>query len=173
MHTLKGKSCMLLWLCNLYSIACSPHFADDSQVIAVVTDEIHTYTINNYGSVGDWLDRVELLEDNTTSFAITAASDICFPANFDHEYELFVGVVSAAGGDVYQADTDIAFDLGIDAGIISLDLVGAIGNTQLLAGENGAAKVWSSPDDGDSWESIGRLDPTNVKWTFEVVGAGY
>ena len=157
---------------DIYSIACSPHFADDSQVIAVVTDEIHTYIINNYGSVGEWLDRVELLEDNTTSFAITAASDICFPTNFDQEYELFVGVVSAAGGDVYQADIDIAFDLGIDAGIISLDLVGAIGNIQLLAGENGAAKVWYSPDDGDSWESSDKA-PSGDSLTYVVMAPDF
>ena len=31
-------------------------------------------------------------------------------------------------------------------------MFGAIGNTQLLAGKNGAAKVWYSPDNGDSWD---------------------
>jgi len=115
---------------DVYSIACSPQFADDSRIIAVVTDESHTYMVNNYGVIGEWTDEVELLEDDTTSFAITAASDICFPDDFAQEYELFVGVVSSTGGDVYRADANNAYDLGVDASIISLDLVGNIGDTQ-------------------------------------------
>jgi len=157
---------------DVYSIACSPQFADDSQIIAVVTDESHTYMVNNYGDIGEWTDKVELLEDNTTSFAITAASELCFPDDFDQEYELCVGVVSSAGGDVYRADTDNAYDLGVDASIISLDLVGNIGDTQLLAGENGAAEVWYSPDGGNSWQTSDKA-PSGDSLTYVVMAPDF
>ncbi|GAH74859.1 unnamed protein product, partial [marine sediment metagenome] len=46
---------------DVYSIASSPEFESDSQIIAIVTDETHTYVINNYGVVGDWTSGIELL----------------------------------------------------------------------------------------------------------------
>ena len=46
---------------DVYSIAGSPEFKGDSQVIAIVTDETHTHAMNNYGVVGDWTSGVELL----------------------------------------------------------------------------------------------------------------
>lgn len=58
---------------DVYSIASSPEFKDDSQIIAVVTDITHTYVINNYGVIDDWTSGVELLKDNLTPFTITAA----------------------------------------------------------------------------------------------------
>lgn len=157
---------------DVYSIACSPQFADDSQIIAVVTDESHTYMVNNHGVIGEWTDEVELLEGNTTSFAITAASDVCLPDDFTQEYELFVGVVSSTGGDVYRADADNAYDLGVDASIISLDMVGNIGDTQLLAGENDAAEVWSSPDGGNSWQTSDKA-PSGDSLTYVVMAPDF
>jgi len=157
---------------DIYSIACSPGFDDDSQTIAIVTDETRTYIINNYGGIGEWPDRVELLEDDANSFTITAASNICFPADFDEEYELCVGVVSTTGGDVYRADEDRTYDLGINASIISLDLVGSIGNTQLLAGESGEAKIWYSNDNGDRWETSDKA-PTGDSLTYVVMAPDF
>ncbi|MFC1937129.1 hypothetical protein ACFLWY_01055 [Chloroflexota bacterium] len=153
---------------DVYSIACSPGFAEDSQLIAMGTDEIHTYILKNYGAIGEWPDRVELLEDNATSFAVTAASGICFTASFDQEYELLVGVISNTGGDVYRVDTDTADDLGIDASIISLDIAGSGDHTQTLAGESGAARVWYSADGGETWET-GDKAPTGDSLTYVVM----
>ncbi len=136
--------------CDVYSIACSPEFKDDSQIIAIVTDETHTYVINNYGIVGDWTSGVELLEGDITPFTITAASDICFPTDFDETYKLFIGAVGA-GGDVYQVTSGAAHDLNVGTDIISLDVVGEAGNTQLLAGAAGSAQIYLSTDGGSSW----------------------
>ncbi len=141
---------------DVYSIAGSPKFKDDSQVIAIVTDEIHTYVTNNYGIVGDWTSGVELLEGDITSFAITAASDIRFPSDFDETYKLFIGVVGA-GGDVYQVTSGAAYDLNVGTDIISLDAVGETGNTQLLAGAAGSAQIYLSTDGGSNW--VGSVKP--------------
>jgi len=141
---------------DVCSIAGSPEFKGDSQIIAIVTDETHTYIINNYGVVGDWTSGVELLEGDVTPFTITAASDICFPSDFDETYKLFIGVVGA-GGDVYQVTSGAAYDLNVGTDIISLDVVGEAGNTQLLAGAAGSAQIYLSTDGGSNW--VGSAKP--------------
>ena len=156
---------------DVYSIAGSPEFKNDSQVIAIVTDETHTYTINNYGVVGDWTSGVELLEDDVTPFTITAASDIRFPSDFDEAYKLFIGVVGA-GGDVYQVTSSIAYDLNIDTDIISLDLVGEAGSTQLLAGAAGSAQIYLSTDGGSSWVGSAK-QPTGGSKTYVLMASNF
>jgi len=133
---------------DVYSIAGSPCFDQNFLLIALVTDESHTYIINNYGAIGGWSEHIELLENNTTSFAATAASRIYFPSDFDGIYELLVGV--AGSGDVYRVREESARDLGVDADIISLDLADTAGNTWLLAG-GGDGRVWHSANNGESW----------------------
>jgi len=160
---------------DVYSIACSPRFKDDALAIAVVTDESKTYAVNNYGVVGEWSNRVELVDGSANSFAISAASDICFPSDFDETYELFVGVVSdtlGITGDVYQVTSDTAYELSINKNISSLDLIGEAFNTELLAGENDSAEVWYSPDDGDTWHSTDKL-PSGDGPTYVVMAADF
>ena len=152
---------------DVYSIACSPDFKDDSEIIAIVTDEQKTYVVNNYSVIGDWTDKVELLDASGNSFAITAASNICFPSGFDETYELFIGVIGGDGG-IYRADKDSSYRLDVDADIISLDLVGEVGDTQLLAGEYNDAEVWYSTDDGDSWDSTDK-PPSGSGPTYVVM----
>ncbi|TET25863.1 MAG: hypothetical protein E3J67_02970, partial [Dehalococcoidia bacterium] len=156
---------------DLYSIAGSPDFAQDSRVMALVTDETHTYIINNYGVLGDWSHPVELVENNASSFAVSAASRICFPSDFDQIYEFFVGVAVAGNGDVYRVTEKDAYDLGVDADIISLDLVGEIGDTRLLAGGT-AGKVWYSTDDGESWY-WSKKAPSGDGLTYVVMAADF
>ena len=156
---------------DVHSIACSPYFDKDSLLIALVTDETHTYIINNYGVLGDWSHRIELLEDNTSSFVVTAASRIGFLDDFDEIYELFVGVAVAGNGDVYRVSEGEAHDLGVDADIISLDLVGEVGDTRLLAGGT-SGKVWYSTDDGESWDSSKKA-PSGDGLTYVVVAPDF
>ncbi|UCC90583.1 MAG: hypothetical protein JSW24_05550, partial [Dehalococcoidia bacterium] len=151
---------------DVYSIACSPNFGTNLQVIAVVTDKVHTYVTYNYGVMSEWT-RVELLDAAYTSFAITAASNICFPSDFTQTHELFVGAVGGDGG-IYRADEDYAYRFDINTDIISLDLVGELGNLQLLAGENANAEVWYSIDDGDSWDSTTKA-PSGSGPTYVVM----
>ena len=159
---------------DVYSIAGSPDFATDYQVIAVVTDQVHTYATYNYGGISEWT-RVELLDASDTSFAITAASNLCFPSDFNQTHEWFVGAVGGDGG-IYRVDEDHSFRFDIDTDIISLDLVGELGNLQLLAGENNNAEVWYSIDDGDSWDSTTKAPsgsgPTYVVMTDDFADSG-
>jgi len=156
---------------DVYSIAGSPEFNNDSQVIAIVTDETHTYTINNYGVVGDWTSGVELLDGDVVPFTITTASDICFPSDFGETYRLFIGVVGA-GGDVYQVTSDVAYDLNADTDIISLDVVGGAGSTQLLAGTAGSAQVYLSTDGGSSWVGSDK-QPTGGSSTYVLMAPDF
>ena len=156
---------------DVYAIAFSPNFTIDRQLVAVVTDEIHTYVINNYGVVGDWTSGVELLESDTTPFTITAASDIRFPSDFDETYQLFVGVVGA-GGDVYQVTSGAAYDLNAGTDIISLDLAGGAGNTQLLAGAAGSAQVYLSTDGGSNWVESAK-PPTGDYETYVLMAPDF
>jgi len=156
---------------DVYSIAGSPEFKGNSQVIAIATDETHTYTINNYGVVGDWTSGVELLEGDVTPFTITAASDICFPSDFDEAYKLFIGVVGA-GGDVYQVTSGAAYDLNVGTDIISLDVVGKAGNTQLLAGAAGSAQIYLSTDGGSNWVGSAK-QPTGGSETYVLMAPDF
>ncbi len=144
---------------DVYSIASSPDFASDFQTTAVITDNVHTYAAHNYGFPGEWT-KVELLDGNGASFAITAASNISFPSDFDQAQILFVGVVGGDGG-IYQVEENNSHRLDIDADIISLDMVGNWGNLQFLAGDNDDAKVWYSTDDGDSWDEADKAPSGN------------
>jgi len=153
---------------DAYSIACSPEFKSDSQIIAIVTDETHTYVINNYGVIGDWTSGVELLEDDITPFTITTASNICFPSDFDATYKLFISVVGA-GGDAYQVTSGAAYDLNVGTDIISLDVVGEAGHTQLLAGAASSAQIYLSTDGGSNWAGSTK-PPTGESKTYVLMG---
>ena len=159
---------------DVYSIAASPNFTTDSQAIAVVTDMVHTYVTYNYGIISEWT-RVELVDASYASFDIGAASNLCFPSDFNQTHELFVGVVGGDGG-IYRVDEDYSYRFDADADIISLDLVGELGNLQLLAGENANAEVWYSIDDGDSWDSTTKAPsgsgPTYVVMTDDFADSG-
>jgi len=147
---------------DVYGIGVSPDFASDSLVAAVAAEATpSTIIATNDGVVGDWTSLV-LLDDGSANFTLAEASDPIFPADFDFDdaYEFFVGVVGDAhvtstDGGVYRIYDETAFDLldDIDADIISLDLVGNIGSTLLIAGQNDVADVWYSTDDGDNWDS--------------------
>jgi len=157
---------------DVYSIAVSPGFQSDSQIIAIVTDETHTYVINNYGVIGDWTSGVELLKDNITPFTITAASNIRFPSDFNETYKLFIGIVGA-GGDVYRVTSSAADDLNAGTDIISLDVVGGNGSIiQLLAGAAGSAQTYLSTDGGSSWVE-GAKQPTGDSKTYVVMAPGF
>ena len=135
---------------DIYSIAASPNLDQDRRLIALASDESHSYIINNEGVMGGWSERIELLKDNTTSFALSSASRIGFPNDFDIIYELFVGVGAGGNGGVYRVDEGGAYDLGPDADIVSLDIAEDGDGIELVAGGEGG--VWHSPDAGESWQ---------------------
>jgi len=126
-------------------------------------------------------DDLELFDDAAAGYAITGATDPVFVEDFeiDDAYELFVGVSgpahTATAGGVYRitgmtnADDFLLAD--IDDDIVSLDVVGDLAATSLLAGTAvaaGPASIWYSTDDGDSWDETDKA-PTGTGATQNLV----
>jgi hypothetical protein len=126
---------------DVYSVALSPHFADDEIITAAVTNEAGSYIAYNYGTPGNW-NMVELLDTASASFAITGASNLGPVSDFREPYPLFIGVAGGDGG-LYEMDENQAQRFsGIDADIISLDLTDGSGTPRLIAGERASSGVW-------------------------------
>jgi photosystem II stability/assembly factor-like uncharacterized protein len=134
---------------DIYAIACPPGFDRGFRLIALASDESHSYIINNQGVIGDWSERTELFNDNTANFEISLASRINLPSDFDVTNELFVGVSSPGNGGVYRVNQGGAYDLGPNADIISLDIAEENARELVAGGSNG--QLWYSPDAGESW----------------------
>ena len=149
--------------CNVYGIGVSPDFDADALVVAIARDSSETFACSNYGASTTWTEVEIWLDDDSGSsgnIACTEASDPIFPSDFDYDdaYEIFVGITGGSAGDVYLVTDIRSYDLDIagsssETDIISLDLVGEIGATMLIAGENDVADVWYSDDDGETWEN--------------------
>jgi photosystem II stability/assembly factor-like uncharacterized protein len=130
---------------------------------------------------GVW-DFVELTDDGGLGgdVVITEASDPAFVDDFDEDddFEYFVGVAGpvhlggATAGAIYRVwgegagDWDILDD--VDADIISLDLVGNLGDAMLIAGEEDTATTWVSTDDGDNWDDPDK-DPSGAGPTYVAI----
>ncbi|GAI47290.1 unnamed protein product, partial [marine sediment metagenome] len=89
-----------------------------------------------------------------------------------------VGVANAADsadspavGDVFRVDDGTAYDLGVNANIVSLDVVGDWNATSLVAGAiatKGPAQIYYSTDDGDNWDETDKA-PTGTGLTANFV----
>lgn len=80
---------------------------------------------------------------------------------------MFIGVVGA-GGNVYQVTSGAAYDLNVGTDIISLDVVGEAGNTQLLAGTAGSAQIYLNTDGGSNWVGSAK-PPTGGSKTYVLM----
>jgi hypothetical protein len=160
---------------DVYSVALSPHFADDEVITTAVSDEASSYVAYNYGTPGHW-NTVELLSAASASFAITGASNLGLASGFSEPYPLFVGVAGGDGG-LYEVDENHAQRLsGIDSDIISLDLADGAGTPRLIAGERASSGVWYSSDGGSSWNAAVKAPsgdgPTYVVMTDDFRSSG-
>jgi hypothetical protein len=160
---------------EVYSLDTSPFFDDDTALVAAINDTGDAYLVSNQGATigaANW-DDVLLNDDvwpGPGTPPLTGATDPQFVEDFDYDdnYELFIGVAGAfhaagAGpsllGGVFRVTGTGAQDEfllpDVDADIASLDLVGDMGGTSLIAGTAVAAgppSVWYSTNDGDDWD---------------------
>lgn len=153
---------------SVFGLAVSPTFADDPWQAALVvsTENGQTFLVSHEGSdTGGWT-AVEIDDDADADMEATEGSDPVFPSDWTgpdwegEDTEVFVGIVGPlhAGGEggvvrIYGDDAgDFEILDDIDDDVRSMDIVGAMGSTQMLAGEEDDADVWFSWDDGDNWE---------------------
>jgi len=171
---------------DVFSIAVSPDFSNDTTVVAVINEVAAgaAFVVTNQGAsigVADWDDVALTNEAGAALGLITNATDPVFVDDFDFDdnYELFVGIdgpvhtVSGLGG-VYRltgtgATDDFLLD-DVDDNVVSLDATGDLGNVSLLAGTRaaGIASVWYSTDDGESFDETD-TPPTGVGATSNLV----
>jgi hypothetical protein len=175
---------------DVYAVAFSPGFANDQQIVAVVTDESDSFVITRIGNSG-WGQAVanaRLEKDNSgASLAIGVSADIAFPDDYSSEpatgsYVQFVAV-NAGGdsGDVYIVyggavpGSSEAVDLNIGSGyglgnidVTSLAVCGVAADALLLAGAAGDGQVYYSDDSGSSWIRSSK-EPTGQSGTRVVM----
>ncbi len=167
---------------DVWGLAASPDFDNDTLVAAVISDNIQGEsfaTVNLGAGVGitNW-DDVEL-PLIAANIVIDESSDPVFVDDFDADdaYEFFVGISDATVGRVYRiygaTDVEVSELDDVNVDIISLDLAGNIGDTYLLAGTQDTADVWYSDDDGDSWllASAEGIQPTGTTNTYVIADA--
>jgi photosystem II stability/assembly factor-like uncharacterized protein len=170
---------------DVYAVAFSPNYSTDFQLIAVVTDEIDTFTASRRGSM-EWNALTPLTKfsrDNTGVSVLTAApAAIAFPDNYDAsadppENTYYVGIDTGTGdGDVYKIACDYprhAVVTDLNAGsiygagnldITSLEAAGTCPNVSLVAGASDSPGIYLSFDGGLSWETC-RKGPTGETGT--------
>ena len=164
---------------DVYGLATSPDYDSDTLLVVIGADTDETYIMTNSGATVGGFTSNELLNEAGTNLLITAASNPVFVDDFDvsDSWEVFVGVVGAvhttsSDGGVYRidgtddGDSDLMDD--VDNDIISLDIVGNQGSSVLIAGVNDEAEVWTSYDDGDSWDDADKA-PSGDGPTYVVI----
>ncbi len=167
--------------CDICTVAFSPNFATDRQMVAVVTDENDTIITTRIGD-NIW----GRITGNATIKGIASMSaSIAFPDDYDAtngDYALFVAI-NAGGdkGDVYKIfgerapSNSVATDLDIGAiynlsniDVNSLAISGNTASANLLAGAANSSQVYISTDGGKNWKRSSKK-PTGQSKTGVVM----
>jgi len=166
---------------NTVSLAFSPNFAADWQIVAVVTNEQDTIITTRIGS-GGWN---QVVSDATIDGISARAAAIAFPddyiATFGN-YILFVAIDTGSGhGDVYKVYQDQApnpsiatdLDIGVAYNLTNVDvsalvISGNTSNVNLFAGTAGNSQVYYSRDNGLNWKRSKKA-PTGQSGTELVI----
>ena len=179
---------------DVYSVAFSPGFAYDQQIVAVVTDETDSFVTTKIGNTGwgETIGDARLDKDNSgASLAVYKSAVIAFPDDYSSElatgsYAQFVAV-NAGGdnGDVYvvyggeapgsslAVDLDIGSSYGWDnIDVTSLAVCGNTANAILLAGVAGDGQVYHSYNGGVVW-TRSLKEPTGQSETFVIMAPDF
>lgn len=179
---------------DVYSVAFSPDFTSDRQIVAVVTDETDSFVTARTGDSG-WgqtIGDARLEKDNSgASIAVGISAEIAFPDDYSSlpgggSYRNFVAVNAGGNnGDVYMIyggetmDNLMAVDLNIGSGyglenvdIAGLDACGDASSVVLLAGAAGGGQVYHSYNGGSSWERSLK-EPTGQSETVVLMAPGF
>jgi len=179
---------------DVYTLAFSPLYASDRQLVAVLTDETDTFIRFKSGDAG-WgatFGDARLDKDNSgtpTSVAVSDSAAIAFPTGYDGtltDATLFIAIDTGTGdGDVYKIiaaespESSEATDLDAGAawGMSNIDITGLAaassdGATHLLAGVANSAQTYYSDDEGSNW-ARSRKGPTGGSKTCVLMSTDF
>lgn len=170
---------------DIYTVAFSPTFAADRQLVAVATNETNTLVTTRIGDSG-W---GTIIGDAKIKGLVPKAAAIAFPDNYNAvtgDSALFVAIDTGSdNGDVYRVNgvwapgNSIATDLDIGSAynLSNVDVTGLAvsGNATaacLLAGVANSAQVYISTDSGRHWTRSNKA-PTGQSKTYLLMAPDF
>jgi len=162
---------------DVYSVAFSPNYPGDRQIIAVVSNEIHTFITTNFGGAGWGTTIANAKIDNM----VPVSASIAFPEDYDPGIiaSYFVAIDSGVNkGDAYRVENSIVTDLNIgvaynlsNVDVTGLAVSGDTAKANLIAGAAASAEVYFSTDGGRNWQRSTK-PPTGQSKTCVVMASG-
>ena len=166
---------------DVLSVAFSPNYATDRQLIAVATDEINTLVAIRTGTNG-W---GTVSGNATISGVVPGKATIALPVDYNAVFFLAVDTGNNSG-DVYRIDRRVspssssATDLNIASAdnLTGIDVAGLAvsGNTttgyNILAGTTNGTRVYTSANSGQNW-SRSTKEPTGQSKTRLLMSSNF
>ncbi len=180
--------------CDVYSVAFSPQFSEDNCIVALASDETHTFVTWKVGS-GNWAGSIanaELKDGKTGNpLAEIETAKIAFPDNYSSDLTggncvLYTAVNTGTNnGDVYAVygrhnpeqsiseDLDVASSYGQNSiDIKGFGICGSLGDMHMMAGASSSSHIYISSDNGNSWQQS-KKSPTGGQVTDVLMSADY
>ena len=154
---------------DVYGIAFSPNYPADRQLVAVVSDETHTFITTDFGG-GGWGATIANAKINNL---VPIEATVAFPEDYDPSLiaGYFVAIDSGVDkGDAYRVEGSVATDLNIGADVSGLAVSGNATRANLIAGAAACAAVYLSTDGGRNWQ-LSIKPPTGQSKTYIVYGS--
>jgi len=175
---------------DAYAVSFSPDFLSDRQMVAVITDETDTFVTfkvagQNWGSA---IGNARLSRDNSgLPIVVSNSAKIGFPQDYNATGDsgnclVFVAIDAGGNnGDVYRVsgakapNASAATDLnaGLPQGLSNVDITGLVAtgkvsSVNLIAGASQSGQVYTSQDNGRSWQKSSK-EPTGTSKTYVAV----
>jgi photosystem II stability/assembly factor-like uncharacterized protein len=151
---------------DVYTLAFSPNYPTDHQLIAVVSDETDTFITTDFGD-GWGANIANAKIDNL----VPLSASIAFPDDYDPSIisRYFVAIDSGVNkGDVYRVENSVATDLDLGVDVSGLGASGDVTRANLIAGAAASAEVYLSNDGGRNWQRSTK-PPTGQSQTHIVM----
>ncbi|MDD4923798.1 MAG: hypothetical protein PHF74_03040 [Dehalococcoidales bacterium] len=180
--------------CDIYSVGFSPRFPEDNFIVALASDETHTFVTwkEGGGAWGGTIGNAVFREGGTGNpVVLTETAKIAFPEDYRSDVYsdncvLYAALNTGTGnGDVYAVygrqnpGQSIAEDLDVAAAygqngidISGLAVCGSIGDIRIMAGASSNGNIYISPDGGNSWQQ-NRKSPSGEQVTAVLMSADY
>jgi photosystem II stability/assembly factor-like uncharacterized protein len=152
---------------DVYGLAFSPNYPGDRQLIAVVSNETHTFITTDFDGAG-WGATIANAQINNL---VPLSAGIAFPEDYDPGItaQYFVAIDSGVNkGDVYRVEGSVATDLNTGVDITGLAVSGNTPMANLIAGAASGTGVYLSSDGGRNWTRSTK-PPTGQSKTYIVM----